>query len=86
MILQKISEDVYLVQQDFKSRTMGFKTIAKVGADKAWLQECMMPHWVRGGKDEATANIASKKKNLDVIALGNSLEQEQKEFQQMLLK
>jgi len=28
---------------------------------------------VRGGKDEAVANLASQKKNLDVIALGNSI-------------
>ena len=25
------------------------------GADKAWMQECMVPHWVRGGKDKAIA-------------------------------
>ena len=33
----------------------------------------MIPHWVRGGKDQAIANISSKKRELDVIALGNSL-------------
>ena len=39
----------------------------------------MVPHWVRGGKDEATAfylkspaNTTSSKK-LDVLALGNSI-------------
>ncbi len=56
----------------YKAEQWGLKVLQQSGADKAWLQECMIPHWVRGGKDEATANIASQKKNLDVIALGNS--------------
>jgi len=57
----------------YKAEQWGLKILQQSGADKAWLQECMIPHWVRGGKDEATSNIASQKKNLDVIALGNSL-------------
>ncbi|HYV55118.1 MAG TPA: peptidase M28 family protein, partial [Chitinophagaceae bacterium] len=57
----------------YKAEQWGLKVLQQSGADKAWLQECMIPHWVRGGKDEATANIVSKKKNLDVIALGNSV-------------
>src|SRR5436190_2568883 len=57
----------------YKAEQWGLKALQQAGADKAWLQECMIPHWVRGGKDEATANIVSKKKNLDVIALGNSV-------------
>jgi hypothetical protein len=45
------------------------------GAQKSWLQECMVPHWVRGGKDQATAfyGKGATKKELDVIALGNSV-------------
>jgi len=57
----------------YKAEQWGLKTIRESGADKSWLQECMVPHWVRGGKDEATAYSVSKKKDLDVIALGNSL-------------
>jgi hypothetical protein len=57
----------------YKAEQWGLKILQQSGADKAWLQECMIPHWVRGGKDEAMANIASQKKNLDVIALGNSV-------------
>jgi len=56
----------------YKAEQWGLKILQQSGADKAWLQECMIPHWVRGGKDEAISNIASQKKNLDVIALGNS--------------
>ena len=36
-----------------KAEQWGFKTMQESGADKAWLQECIVPHWVRGGKDEA---------------------------------
>lgn len=57
----------------YKAEKWGLQTLQQSGADKAWLQECMVPHWVRGGKDEAVAYISSQKKNLDVIALGNSL-------------
>ena len=57
----------------YNAEQWGLKALQQSGADKAWLQECKIPHWVRGGKDEATANIASQKKNLDVIALGNSV-------------
>jgi carboxypeptidase Q len=59
-----------------KAEKWGFKTMQESGADKTWLQECMVPHWVRGGKDEATAIVNNKiatPKALDVLALGNSI-------------
>src|SRR5689334_16984155 len=66
-----------------KAEKWGQEALRKSGADKVWLQQCMVPHWVRGGKDEATAfylNAPSKgiavirvTKPLDVIALGNSM-------------
>ena len=59
--------------QMVKAEQWGLKTMQESGADKAWLQECMVPHWVRGGKDEAAASYGKQKKFLDVIALGNSL-------------
>ena len=69
--------------QMVKAEKWGLQVMQKSGADKAWLQECMVPHWVRGGKDEATANyngaqagarnIIAANKKLDVIALGNSM-------------
>lgn len=55
-----------------KAEQWGLKTLQSLNPDKAWLQECMVPHWVRGGKDEANASYSGKKKTLDVIALGNS--------------
>ena len=58
-----------------KAEQWGLKTMQASGADKAWMQECMVPHWVRGGKDEAKAVSPELKKEmiLDVVALGNSI-------------
>jgi len=57
----------------YKAEQWGLKTMQQSGADKAWLQECMVPHWVRGGKGQATATFSAGKKSLDVLALGNSV-------------
>ena len=58
-----------------KAESWGLNVMQQSGADKAWLQQCMVPHWVRGGKDEASFNVYMKKNlaKLDVIALGNSV-------------
>ena len=62
--------------QMVKSEKWGLKAMQEAGADHAWLQQCMVPHWVRGGKDQASAHYAVNGKNLikplDIIALGNS--------------
>lgn len=57
----------------YKAEQWGVTLMQEAGADKAWLQQCMVPHWVRGGKDAASAQAANRKKMLDVIALGNSM-------------
>ncbi len=31
----------------------GLTTLKESGADNVFLQECMVPHWVRGGEDKA---------------------------------
>jgi carboxypeptidase Q len=36
-----------------KAVQWGKETMEKNGADNVWLQECMVPHWVRGGADKA---------------------------------
>src|SRR5258708_12020127 len=38
----------------YQSEAWGQKALQDAGADKVWLQECMVPHWVRGGKDSAS--------------------------------
>ena len=73
--------------QMVKAEQWGLKVMNESGADKAWMQECMVPHWVRGGKDYAKAVFIPAKpdkdrggpypatinKELDVLALGNSI-------------
>ncbi len=59
-----------------KAVVWGEKTMKTLGADRVFLQECMMPNWNRGGKDAASVvSIDGKTSNrkLDVLALGNSM-------------
>ena len=59
--------------QMVKAEQWGLKVMMGSGADKSWLQECMVPHWVRGGQDQARADYRKGKKTLDIVALGNSM-------------
>lgn len=45
-----------------------------LGLDSVWLQPCMVPHWERGGKEEAhlIASKSMKNASLNVLALGGS--------------
>lgn len=66
-----------------KAEQWGFKLMQESGAEKTWLQECVVPHWIRGGKDEAgvlnfqssASGVGSNKmtRKLDIVALGNSV-------------
>ena len=59
-----------------KAEQWGLKRMEESGADKAWMQECMVPHWVRGGKDQASGKLSpndKKPRSLDIVALGNSI-------------
>ena len=63
-----------------KAEQWGLKMMQESGADKAWLQECMVPHWVRGGKDEAsitsmqlTEGQEIKTRRNVMCCLGNSM-------------
>ncbi len=55
-----------------KSEQWGLKVMQESGADKAWMQECMVPHWVRGGEDEAKASLLTmgERKQLNCIKTG----------------
>lgn len=62
--------------QMVKAENWGLATLKKAGADTAYLQECTVPHWVRGGVDKATVLTVDEKKQkriLDMLALGNSI-------------
>ena len=61
--------------QMVKAEQWGVKALKAAGADTVYLQECMVPHWVRGAKEEA--RIISRRRDfvppLNVLALGNSV-------------
>jgi len=52
-----------------------FKAMKEAGADTVYLQECMVPHWVRGEKESAKIiNSGSNKFNIvPICALGGSI-------------
>ncbi|SEW00884.1 M20/M25/M40 family metallo-hydrolase [Chitinophaga arvensicola] len=58
-----------------KAEQWGVNALKAAGADTVYLQECMVPHWVRGAKEEA--RIISKRRDfmppLEILALGNSV-------------
>jgi len=59
-----------------KAVVWGTAKMKEIGADKVYLQECKVPHWVRGNNDKiAITSIGNKPKNkvLDALALGSSL-------------
>jgi len=57
-----------------KAEKWGLKMMQESGATMAWMQECIVPHWVRGGKDEVKFIVAhAKPRSVDVVALGNSI-------------
>lgn len=63
-------------EQYNKAVAWGEASLKKLGADKVFLQACMMPNWKRGGKDLASVVDQNGKKTnraLDVLALGNSI-------------
>lgn len=59
--------------QMVQAEQWGLKAMQAAGPDRAYMQECMVPHWVRGGKDQAFVQAGKTKKQLDVVALGNTI-------------
>lgn len=48
--------------QMYKAEAWGEKALKEMGADKVWLQECMVPRWVRGAKEDARVVTIDGKK------------------------
>ncbi len=48
------------------------KMLMDAGADTAYLQPCMVPHWVRRAKEEGYFMVDGKKYPLQLTSLGNS--------------
>lgn len=59
--------------QMVKAEQWGLQAMQEQGADIAYLQECMVPHWVRGKGDKVVAIMNNKQKVLDACAVGNSI-------------
>ncbi|HYF33341.1 MAG TPA: M20/M25/M40 family metallo-hydrolase [Chitinophagaceae bacterium] len=58
----------------YKAEAWGLQALKAAGADSVYLQQCKVPHWVRGGKEEAYFYAGKGKPvPLDVLALGNTV-------------
>jgi carboxypeptidase Q len=49
----------------YKGEKWGQAALEDAGSDKVWLQECMVPHWVRGGRDSARMHVHVATKGSD---------------------
>ncbi|TMI66148.1 MAG: M20/M25/M40 family metallo-hydrolase [Bacteroidetes bacterium] len=49
------------------------RMLREAGADTVYLQPCMVPHWVRGAKEQGVIQWGTNKKSLNVCALGMSV-------------
>jgi len=49
------------------------KAMIDAGADTVWLQECTVPHWVRGEKEKGTIFYKNESRDVPVCALGESI-------------
>lgn len=61
----------------YKAEEWGRKTLAAMNADKVYFQQCSIPHWVRGAKEEvriSPGNAAQPEKGirLEALSLGNA--------------
>ncbi|MDE3144257.1 MAG: M20/M25/M40 family metallo-hydrolase [Bacteroidota bacterium] len=59
-----------------KAIQWGKTTMQSIGADTVYLQQCMVPHWVRGAGDKVSIVELNKKSvsiPLDALALGDAL-------------
>ncbi len=66
------SPQMYLAEQ------WGAQILKTSGVDNVQMQECMVPHWIRGGTDKAVIIYKDKNKNqqkyaLSILGLGNAV-------------
>ncbi|MFM6924113.1 MAG: M20/M25/M40 family metallo-hydrolase [Ferruginibacter sp.] len=59
----------------YKAEAWGLQVLKDAGAEKAYLQQCMVPHWVRGKKEYAGYRTGKRSADpeFDVLAIGNSV-------------
>ncbi len=56
-----------------KAVDWGKKTMEQAGFDRVFLQEVMVPHWVRGAREQAYIHIGNQKITVPLAALGGSV-------------
>lgn len=62
--------------QMYKAEQWGRELMERLGADKVYLQPCMVPHWVRGAKEEVIVTLPRKGVKpikLKALSLGNAV-------------
>lgn len=59
--------------QTYTAEKWGEEALKKAGADRVYLQKAVIPHWVRGGRDQAAFITGNNIQKLSAIALGNSV-------------
>src|ERR1043166_7942440 len=52
--------------QTYKAEEWAKQVLTQAGADKVYLQQCKIPHWVRGGKDEGKLIVGGKETPLSI--------------------
>lgn len=57
----------------YKGEAWGLKTLQEAGAQNVYLQECMVPHWVRGAKEEARFKTGKEAVSFKVLSIGNAV-------------
>ena len=59
----------------YKGEQWGLKVLKEAGAENVYLQECMVPHWVRGKKEEAKFRTGKRSADpvFNILAIGNSV-------------
>ena len=58
----------------YKAEKWGQQVLQQANADKVWIQECMVPHWVRGGKDSASWTARVNRGNLHAGGQGAAVD------------
>ncbi len=57
----------------YKGEAWGVQTLKDAGAVNVYLQECMVPHWVRGKKEFAAFTKAKSGNEFNILSIGNAV-------------
>ena len=57
----------------YKGEAWGLQALKEAGATAVYLQECMVPHWVRGKKEYAAFTKAKGDNQFNILSIGNAV-------------